>query len=245
MRFIRGALLGLFLVAAAAPPAGAVVGGVRTASGSFPWMVRLSVGCAGALVAPRVVLTAAHCASGAASMRVTAGSADVRAGVRARSIAVLRAPGYRAAKQGSDWALLRLDRPLALATLALTPSTAYDQGTFTIMGWGSASEGGGQKRYLRTATVPFVSDSACATAYRGTGFSASDMICAGDVRGGGTDTCQGDSGGPMVRRDAAGNWVAVGIVSWGYGCGRAAYPGVYTRVSAFTAAIAKAIVFLR
>ncbi|WP_213011408.1 trypsin-like serine protease, partial [Paractinoplanes toevensis] len=54
------------------------------------------------------------------------------------------------------------------------------------------------------------------------------------------DTCQGDSGGPMVGRDAHGDWVQVGIVSWGLGCARDGYPGVYTQISTFRAAIRNA-----
>ncbi|WP_030020969.1 trypsin-like serine protease, partial [Streptomyces monomycini] len=53
-------------------------------------------------------------------------------------------------------------------------------------------------------------------------------------------TCQGDSGGPMFRKDDAGQWLQVGIVSWGEGCARPGKPGVYTEVSTFAADIKKA-----
>ena len=248
MRVVGGTLLGLALAAGnlvgAAGPAGAVVGGAPVEGTGFAWVVRLSVGCDGALVAPRVVLTAAHCLDGAGPVRVTAGSSDLRAGITVGTTAVRRAPGYSPVTQREDWVVLRLDRRLNLPTLALTPSGAYDRGTFTVLGWGSTAEGGPQQRYLRAATVPFVTDARCAAAYGDLGFVAGEMLCAGDLRRGGVDTCQGDSGGPMVRPDGSGGWVQVGIVSWGNGCGRAGYPGVYTRVSAFTRAIRAAVAAL-
>ena len=56
------------------------------------------------------------------------------------------------------------------------------------------------------------------------------MICAGYWTGV-TDTCVGDSGGPLVCIDEKLQPHVAGIISWGKGCGRAHYPGVYTRVS--------------
>jgi secreted trypsin-like serine protease len=68
------------------------------------------------------------------------------------------------------------------------------------------------------------------------------MICAGRT---GKDSCQGDSGGPMVRLDATGSWLQIGIVSWGYGCARKNFPGVYGQVSAFSRDIAVGMAVLR
>lgn len=45
---------------------------------------------------------------------------------------------------------------------------------------------------------------------------------------------QGDSGGPLVCKNAAGNKVQVGIVSFGlsFGC-ELGFPGVFTRVTEY------------
>jgi secreted trypsin-like serine protease len=112
-----------------------------------------------------------------------------------------------------------------------------------VVGWGAAREGGGNQRRLRAAKVPFVPDGACGSAYRGAGyrFVADEMICAGDLRRGGVDSCQGDSGGPLVRRDADHRFVQVGIVSWGLGCARPGYPGVYTQLSRLGPALRAAL----
>ncbi|XP_026167488.1 ovochymase-2 [Mastacembelus armatus] len=72
---------------------------------------------------------------------------------------------------------------------------------------------------------------------------AMTVVCAGPESGG-RDACQGDSGGPLVclAGSGAGHWVALGVTSWGKGCGRSwennsirppfrrGSPGVFTDV---------------
>jgi len=98
--------------------------------------------------------------------------------------------------------------------------------SLTVSGWGARSEGGRPPTTLHAVRVPGISNYQCRRSYR----SITDaMICAGETRGG-VDSCQGDSGGPLTYTSGGSTYV-VGVVSWGRGCARPDYPGVYSRVT--------------
>ncbi|CAL4090791.1 unnamed protein product, partial [Meganyctiphanes norvegica] len=55
------------------------------------------------------------------------------------------------------------------------------------------------------------------------------IICVGRHN----DVCRGDSGGPLVLEGPDSLLEQVGVVSTGYGCGNARFPGIYTRVDQY------------
>ena len=79
------AVLSLQPVSAAQAAPAPVVGGTRAAQGEFPFMVRLSMGCGGALYTQQIVLTAAHCVGRTGpntSITATAGVVDLQSSSR-------------------------------------------------------------------------------------------------------------------------------------------------------------------
>ena len=89
--------------------------------------------------------------------------------------------------------------------------------------------GGPSPDNLMFVQVPAISNVRCNRAY--VGLIDSSMVCAGFPGVGGRDSCQGDSGGPFVCNEN-GTAVVAGIVSWGFGCALADFPGVYARNTA-------------
>eukprot|EP00090_Calanus_glacialis_P033644 TRINITY_DN55945_c0_g1_i1.p1 TRINITY_DN55945_c0_g1~~TRINITY_DN55945_c0_g1_i1.p1 ORF type:complete len:120 (+),score=32.97 TRINITY_DN55945_c0_g1_i1:2-361(+) len=97
----------------------------------------------------------------------------------------------------------------------------------TATGWGVTQEGGQKAQYLREVRVKTMKNAECGRSY-GPGSITTSMLCAAED---GKDACQGDSGGPLVVREGNKKYVQIGLVSWGAGCARREYPGVYTRIT--------------
>ncbi|MFI5856763.1 S1 family peptidase [Streptomyces parvulus] len=217
-----------------------IVGGTTTTTTAYPYVMQVTDAsqnqfCGGTLVSPTKVVTAAHCMAGesARSVRVVGGRTYLNGsnGTVARVSRIWVHPDYTDAANGDDVAVLTLASSMPYKPVKYVSSSdtsVYAAGNEArVLGWGTTRENGSSSNQLRTATVPVVSDSDCGGSY-GSDYVASDMVCAG-LPSGGVDTCQGDSGGPLVI-----GGVLAGITSWGEGCARAGYPGVYSRLTTFS-----------
>ena len=230
------------LAVVAAPGASAgdprIVGGSPTTIDEFPATVIFNVNgaqhCAGTLVAKNKVLTAAHCTDGveASQMEIIGGQTKFSdtSGEKAGVSDVWQNPDFDMNGMQHDNSVLTLDKELPYEPATLVQSAddaAYQAGAdVTVVGWGATSEGGDVSDTLLKVSVPVVDNSTCAEKYSASGsnYDKASMFCAG-VPEGGKDSCQGDSGGPAY----VGGKLA-GIVSWGQGCARKDFPGVYTNV---------------
>lgn len=98
----------------------------------------------------------------------------------------------------------------------------------TVTGFGAIREGGPQATTLMKANVPLIAMSECKKSYHMTRNGERLKVCAGYAEGR-IDSCQGDSGGPLVCQEG-GKFYLTGVVSYGKGCARPGYPGVYANV---------------
>jgi secreted trypsin-like serine protease len=191
--------------------------------------------CSGVVVAPDLVLTAAHCMTDRAAYRVNALNRSFRLqrfNVAALAVHPTFVPGTTPRTQpGIDLALLKLDRPLGPDFLALDPTQAgrIDVGDgVTIAGFGVSTE-----RARRTARTlrqtNLVSLGPIEVANRV--LIVVDRGRLAETAGAGA--CRGDSGGPILAATQTG-YLLYGITSWSSGPLRSRQPSACGGLTAVT-----------
>ncbi|PNF41031.1 hypothetical protein B7P43_G08501 [Cryptotermes secundus] len=215
-------------------PDGRIVGGSPANITNYPYQLSLEFffmhSCGASIIGANWAVTAAHCVEGLppASVRLRAGSSTKGVGgtVHPASEVVMH-PDYWDADY--DIAVIKVSEPFEfsdsvqpISMSSVVPPTGTP---VVVTGWGRLSTDGSSPSQLYQVLISVMDYDTCNSAYREAGGLTTRMFCAG-VPAGGKDSCNGDSGGPLMA-----NGELSGIVSWGYDCGEAGFPGVYANVA--------------
>merc|ERR1711973_441224 len=235
-----------------------VVNGWPADQGEWPWIAALLQNgrqfCGGSLISKKHILTAAHCVAhmsrqDVAGLKVRLGDHAIRQTgetniFESKAARVVRHKEFTQQTLHKDVAIITLEDEVpemenVRAVCLPSGNDDYAGKTGTVVGWGSIKEQGPQPDVLREVTVRIWDNPTCKDTYGNAapGGIMDHMLCAGQK---GKDSCSGDSGGPMSIGTGP-TWTQIGIVSWGIGCGKSHYPGVYTRVTAVKSWIDKIV----
>lgn len=236
-----------------------ILGGHVSQAGAWPWLVAMvhapsgRAFCGASLINSRFLITAGHCAAllPIHLLEVWLGSHDLshflEEGRMVRTVSkIIIHEEFHSRSLRNDIALLRLAEPVrssyAVRPICLPPNRTFDTGlaagndssTGVVAGWGLTKEDGKPSSRVMEVRLPFLKVSRCRDLYESINPVSDYMLCTFyNASSGIKDACKGDSGGPLVVEGADGRWVQAGVVSFGYGCGRRGYPGVYTRLSRY------------
>lgn len=238
-RAIAAITAALLLGAGYSASSHAIIGGSRSAPDQdLSTVVLRQFGhakCGAAIVAPRTVLTAAHCVSGYAHspalFTIRYGTHDQNEGPVAQVAEITVHPSYDSRLIDYDIAALTLEDPLPRSATILPlplPRPGADDPppgtTAVVTGWGRTSTDGPTSPFLLRAETRVLSRQDCQARWGGTATVTARMLCA---RSEGAYPCNGDSGGPLVAHG-----VLIGLVSWGPGtCSHPSRPTVYTNTT--------------
>jgi Trypsin len=210
-----------------------IVGGTAALVGAFPGFVYWNQGCGATLISPQIALTAAHCHLGNPGA-LYVNSAHRASGEEYAVDSVRIHPQFNGNRDDPDWDFMLLLLRDPVPASSATPVTLNGDGNIpsiageevVAVGFGRLEEGAHEDSdLLQSVSMPYVPNDECFQAY-GTSRINEAALCAGQA---GLDACQGDSGGPLFL--ASQPQLQLGIISWGLGCARPNYPGVYARVS--------------
>jgi len=208
-----------------------IIGGKIVVRGSRDYVAQFSdgPGCGGMLIAPNIILTAAHCRGGFKNALL--GFYDYNNPGNYEQIPIkkeIKHPLYRASDLNYDFMIVVLKRESRFKPVCITNDWfVKNQDWLSVMGFGWTTPAGKSSDVMLKTAVRYITNGKCQKEYTNNNVTMC-MMCA-DSSDTGRDSCKGDSGGPIVKYDWQGNVVAVGVVSWGIGC--AEYPGVYARIS--------------
>lgn len=204
--------------------------------------------CTGTVVAPRVILTAAHCIEDlerggltpAKAFAVATGTTTPSQALRQNVFRVAEThvyPGFDPGGLLGDAGVLVLDRPTAAPPIALAGSAdaaLYAGGAAVqLAGWGvTGANAKNAPESLRATTMVVQKPSLCKQKTRidRPNYSPAAQMCTLDVPAKKSGGCFGDSGGPAIGVRPDGTPVELGVISTGGAFCATKRPNVLTRV---------------